>query len=318
MSMSTDSSVYFSPTLGEEIGEAMGEAIGEAMGEAIAPVGERAIKQGRARISAEETDRGSILKYKADRGPVAYVLGMLIVHLVLWWIASPLVAALLVVPLAISSMFIAPINHHHQHLNTFRSAWVNRLYDLALALQTGIAPYGWTLHHNLGHHLNYLNQYPHTSPDESAWTRLDGAQMGRIEYTIDMLLRHQSDMYRVGQKHRRYRRYWLLMKLPLYTLIGVGLWINPINTLLIFLVPGFVALTHTIWATYEHHAGCETDNHLVGSRNRDNRIYNWMTGNLGLHTAHHKRPGVHWSLLPQLHEEIKHEIPDELILGTFW
>jgi fatty acid desaturase len=270
------------------------------------------------RVAAASAHRGSILKYEADRGPVAYVLAMFALHVALWWYASPLVALAATLPLAIASMFIAPINHHHQHLNTFRAAWLNRFYDLALALQTGVAPYGWTLHHNLGHHLNYLNQHPHVSPDESAWTDRDGKQMGRVTYTIDMLLRHQSDMFRVGLKYRRYLRYWLAMKLPLYALIGAALWINPINTLLIFLIPGFIALTHTIWATYEHHAGCSTADHLVGSVNRDNRIYNLVTGNLGLHTAHHKRPGVHWSLLPQLHDEIKHEIPDELIFKSFW
>ena len=270
------------------------------------------------RVAAASAHRGSILKYEADRGPVAYVLAMFALHVALWWYASPLVALAATLPLAITSMFIAPINHHHQHLNTFRAAWLNRFYDLALALQTGVAPYGWTLHHNLGHHLNYLNQHPHISPDESAWTDRDGKQMGRVTYTIDMLLRHQSDMFQVGLKYRRYLRYWLAMKLPLYALIGAALWINPINTLLIFLIPGFLALTHTIWATYEHHAGCSTDGHLVGSLNRDNRIYNFLTGNLGLHTAHHKRPGVHWSLLPQLHDEIKHEIPDELIFKSFW
>jgi fatty acid desaturase len=273
---------------------------------------------GRRMIAADEADRGRILKYKADRGPVAYVLAMFALHVVLWVYASPLVALCSVVPLAVASMFIAPINHHHQHLNTFRSPIVNRFYDLALSLQTGVAPYGWVLHHNLGHHRNYLNQHPHVTPDESAWTRRDGTKMSRVEYTVDMLLRHQSDMFQVGVKYRRYLHYWLAMKLPLYALIGAGLWINPINTMLIFLVPGFFALTHTIWATYEHHAGCPTDNHLVGSVNRDNRIYNLMTGNLGLHTAHHKRPGVHWSLLPQVHEEIKDQIPQEQILYTFW
>lgn len=276
------------------------------------------VATGHQRLAIADERRGTILKYKADRGPVAYVLAMFALHAVLWWYASPLVALLSVVPLAIASMFIAPINHHHQHLNSFRSPWVNRLYDLALSLQAGVAPYGWTLHHNLGHHLNYLNQHPHVSPDESAWTRRDGAQMSRVEYTIDMLLRHQSDMFRVGMKHPRYLRYWLAMKLPLYALIGAALWIHPLNTLLIFLIPGFIALTHTIWATYEHHAGCETSDHLVGSINRDNRLYNLMTGNLGLHTAHHKRPGLHWSLLPKVHAEIKDQIPESQILKTFW
>ena len=195
---------------------------------------------------------------------------------------------------------------------------MSRLYDLVLALQTGVAPYSWTLHHNLGHHLNYLNQRPQDNSDESTWTRRDGTQMGRVEYTIDNVLRHQHEIYRVGLKYPRYMRYWLAMKLPLYGLIGAALWLHPLNTLLIFLVPGFIALTHTIWATYEHHAGCFTSDHLVASFNRDNRIYNLLTGNLGLHTAHHKLPGVHWSLLPQVHEEIKGQIPEGQIVETFW
>lgn len=276
------------------------------------PAGER------RRLSASDEARGTVLKYKADRGPVAYVIGMFVVHLLLWWFATPLVALASTIPLAIASMFVAPINHHHQHLNTFRSAVANRFYDLALALQTGVAPYSWTLHHNLGHHLNYLNQHPHERPDESAWTRRDGTQMGRVEYTIDMLLRHQSDIFRVGQQYPRYRAYWLAMKLPLYGLIGAALWINPLNTLLIFLIPGFMALTHTIWATYEHHAGCPTDDHVLGSFNRENALYNWMTGNLGLHAAHHSRPGLHWSLLPLVHEEIRDRIPESQIATGFW
>jgi fatty acid desaturase len=174
------------------------------------------------------------------------------------------------------------------------------------------------LHHNLGHHLNYLNQPPHESPDESRWTRADGTQMGRLEYSIDLLLHHQIDIVRVGLRHPRYFRYLLLMKLPLWGLIGVGLWLRPLETALVFLLPAFIALFHTIWATYEHHAGCPPNSHLDASRNRENRIYNALTGNLGLHTAHHKRPGLHWSLLPELHEKIRDQIPEEQILETFW
>ncbi len=90
------------------------------------------------------------------------------------------------------------------------------------------------------------------------------------------------------------------MKLPLWTLVALGLWLSPLNYVLVFFIPGLITLTHTIWATYEHHAGCYPTGHLDASVNRDNRIYNIMSGNLGLHTAHHKRPGVHWSLLPAI------------------
>ncbi len=272
----------------------------------------------RLALGAPRSESGRVLKYRADRGPVAYVLALFVAHVALWWLATPLVAALSVLPLVLLSMFVAPIHHHHQHLNTFRSPVLNRLYDLVLALQTGIAPYGWVLHHNLGHHLHYLNQPPHESPDESAWTRQDGTQMTRVEYTFSNLLRHQRDIVRVGRKHPKVLRYFLLMKLPLWSLVAAGLWWNPLNYVLVFFIPGLLTLTHTIWATYEHHAGHYPTSHRDASVNRDHRLYNLMTGNLGLHTAHHKRPGLHWSLLPAIHEQIKDQIPEDQILTTFW
>jgi fatty acid desaturase len=270
------------------------------------------------RIAAAHDRRGTLLRYKADRGPVAYVLALFAARLCIWAFATPLVCAFSVLPLVGFSVFIGAINHHHQHVNTFRAPWLNRLYELALSLQTGVGPYSWVLHHNLGHHRNYLNQRPHESPDESRWTRADGTQMGRLEYSLDLLLHHQIDIVRIGLHHPRYLRYCLLMKLPLWSLIGVGLWLRPIETVLVFLVPAFLTLLHTIWATYEHHAGCPSTDHLDGSRNREHRLYNLLTGNLGLHTAHHKRPGLHWSLLPGLHAKIRHQIPEDQILRGFW
>ena len=43
-------------------------------------------------------------------------------------------------------------------------------------------------------------------------------------------------------------------------------------------------------------------------------IYNLLTGNLGYHTAHHHKQGLHWSRLPELHEKIKDKIPENLYL----
>ncbi len=265
-----------------------------------------------------KTKKGTILRYKADRRSVSYTLAMFALHAAAFFFAPTWLAALCLIPLTIGSMFVAPINHHHQHFNTFHSAWLNRVYEVVLALQAGISPYGWVLHHKLGHHRNYLNQRPHAQPDESKWTREDGSQMGRVEYTIDLVLHHQIDMIRIGRRYPKYLRAFLLMKIPVWTILGIALYVNPVNAFLVLLIPSFITLCHTSWATYEHHAGCYPTDHHDASRNRTSPLYNFMTCNLGLHTAHHKRPGVHWSLLPQIHEEIKDQIPQEMILTTFW
>jgi hypothetical protein len=85
--------------------------------------------------------KGTILRYKADRISVSYVMAMLSLHVPIFFFAPTWLAALCLIPLAVGSMFVAPINHHHQHFNTFHSTWLNRIYELALSLQTGISPY---------------------------------------------------------------------------------------------------------------------------------------------------------------------------------
>lgn len=271
-----------------------------------------------ARIAAAPDQLGTILRYKADRGYVAYVLAVFALRSALWLVAGPLVCLAAVVPLTALGMFIAPINHHHQHVNTFRAAWLNRLYELLLAVQTGVAPFAWVLHHNLGHHVHYLNQRPHAEADESRWTRADGTQMGRLEYSFDLLLHHQIDILRIGRRYPRILRSFLWMKVPLWGALGAALVLRPLETFLLFLLPAFLTLFHTIWSTYAHHAGCGTEHHEEASHNKESRAYNLLTGNLGLHTAHHKRPGLHWSLLPQLHERIRHRIPPDQIDPSFW
>lgn len=274
-------------------------------------VGPRAVK-------ASPRDQGGILRYRADRRPVVVVLSMFAAHAIVYLFAPLHVAILCVLPLTIGSMFVAPLNHHHQHLATFRASWLNRVYELLLALQTGIAPFGWVLHHNLGHHVNYLHQRPHAQADESRWTRRDGSQMGRIEYTIDLLLHHQLDIVRVGLRHPKHLRAFLWMKLPLWSILVVSLYWNPANAFLAILLPGFLTLAHTAWATYEHHAGHYPTSHYDASVNNLSPVYNYLTCNLGYHTAHHKRPGLHWSLLPKLHEQIESRIPPAQIRKTFW
>jgi fatty acid desaturase len=264
------------------------------------------------------TSRGRLLRYSADWLPVSFVLCAFLLHLAVFRWASPGLALLAVLPLFAISTLVAAFNHHHQHVFVFHAPVLNRIYDVILAVQTGVGPYTWVLHHNLGHHRNYLNQPPSENPDESRWLRRDGRQMGRIEYTLQLLFCHQIDVYRIGRRHPRVFRRYLLMKVPCCAFAAVGLYLSPLNYVLAFLVPGVLTLVHTCWATYEHHAGHHATEHLEASVNRENALFNLLTCNLGLHTAHHMKPGLHWSELGQLHAAIRSKIPRRQLLADFW
>jgi len=259
-----------------------------------------------------------LLRYAADVRPLTVVLVSFALHVAVYLWAPPWLALVLLPPLVALSTVVAAFNHHHQHVNVFRSRLLNRAYDVILAVQSGVGPYTWVLHHNLGHHQNYLNQPPHAHPDESHWTRADGSQMGRIEYTLHTFLHHQVDVYRVGLRHPQVLRRYLLMKVPCYAFVALGFYFAPLSYLLAFFVPSLLTLLHTCYATYEHHAGHPATEHVHASVNRENRLFNWLTCNLGLHTAHHMKPGLHWSELPELHASMRSQIPERQLLSTFW
>ncbi|HEX8440565.1 fatty acid desaturase, partial [Archangium sp.] len=89
-------------------------------------------------------------------------------------------------------------------------------------------------------------------------------------------------------------------------------WHNWYNALLVFLLPMCVSIYVTSWATYFHHVGLETAKHQEASYNILHAGYNLMTGNLGYHTAHHTKHGLHWSKLPELHAKMARSIPPTL------
>ena len=48
-----------------------------------------------------------------------------------------------------------------------------------MVFKRGVVTNCWTLHHVLGHHLNYRDQ----ERDESRWKRKQGQPLGEIEYS---------------------------------------------------------------------------------------------------------------------------------------
>ncbi len=205
-------------------------------------------------------------------------------------------------------------NHHHQHTKTFSSTFLNRLLELCYALHTGITTNLWLLHHVFGHHHNYLDQ----TKDESRWKRKDGTTMGVLEYTLNVAGTAYYRGYLVGKRYpAHYRTHLIYTGLVAVLVIGLTAW-KPMQGIMLFIIPMLLGILITAWATYDHHAGLDTDDDFCASYNNMNPLFNRLTGNLGYHTAHHYRQGVHWAELPALHEKIKDRIPAELYRSSLW
>lgn len=255
-----------------------------------------------------------MFKNAADRIPVVLILLLSALDFLLYFTVENgwILSAYLVIGILPKSQICA-WNHHHQHTATFKSKPLNRILEFFYALHTGVTTNLWVLHHVLGHHHNYLDQ----TKDESRWKRSNGREMSEFEYSLIVTLTAYPRGFKVGAKHPKVRKEFLLYSAITFLLVGALVWAKPIQGFMLFLLPMVVGLFLTAWATFEHHAGLNTDCEFEASYNNTNRWYNLFTGNLGYHTAHHYRQGVHWSKLPDLHEQIKQHIPEHLIRTTW-
>lgn len=259
--------------------------------------------------AATTIDRKGILRYREDLKPVMLIslLSLLDLAVYLFVDSIPLLIAWFVV-VAVPKVMVCAWNHHHQHLSTFRHPLLNRMIEVLYAFHTGVTTNTWVLHHNLGHHLNYLDQ----TQDESGWKRKDGTTMGELEYTISTAMMGYVKAFLVGRRYPKLRITFLSMStLTAALLIGL-IAFNWVNALFVYVAPMLFGYVATCWHTYSHHAGLDTDNPYEASYNTLHPWYNFLTGNLGYHTAHHLKPGVHWSRLPDLHRSIEDKIPAHL------
>lgn len=254
-----------------------------------------------------------MFRFAADRIPVLLILALSSLDFAVYllvdnftWLAVYMVAMLL--PKGV----ICAWNHHHQHTKTFHATWMNRALEFLYALHTGVTTNLWVLHHVQGHHKNFLDQ----SKDESGWQRRDGSTMGALQYTLTIAGTAYFRGYQVGKKFPRLQRQYVTFSLLTLVLVAAMVWFRPVPALLVFVLPMVTSLLFTSWVTYDHHAGLDTDDPFEASYNNTNPLFNLLTGNLGYHTAHHYKQGLHWSKLPELHEQIKHRIPERLMRDT--
>lgn len=251
-----------------------------------------------------------MIRNQKDWKGVAYILVIAAIQMSLFlfvgniWIVMVLVA--LLVPFQVSS---SALNHNHHHCETFRSAWLNRVYEFVLFLQTGTTPLTWTLHHNIGHHDNFLDQSADTSP----WKTAKGEQMSRTWYTLRNTIMMYPSAWKVGQDHPKLFRSFLIFLVTSGLILSALVLGSPLKALIIFVIPMTLMLFILVDTTYNHHAGLDSQDAYKATYNILSPAYNICSWNLGFHTAHHLRPGLHWTNLPKFHDRISQKIPAELV-----
>jgi fatty acid desaturase len=261
--------------------------------------------------SLSPSARGSIFRYKADRPRVAVFVAIGLLDLaVCLFVQNPLIVLAYCLVSILPKGMTCAFNHHHQHLQTFKNRPLNRCLEVVYALQTGVTTHTWTLHHTVGHHQNYLDQ----TLDQSRWRRRSGAPMGRIEYSLITSATAYYRAWKTGKDYPKYRATFGRMIVPVVAVVALMVALRPVAGTMVFVITPAVMLFGTAWATYDHHSNRATDPAFGATTNVLQPFYNFWTGNLGYHTAHHFRPSAHWSKVPAIHATIAQHIPADAYL----
>lgn len=197
------------------------------------------------------------------------------------------------------------VRHNHIHCPIFTSRKWNRGLDLFLSLLTAQATDGVVAIHNERHHArNHSEEDCVRSTQVHArrnWINLatfffHAAGEARIKKAADVREWRARDPW-------RFRRYCFERGAVflIIALLLIGDW----KSALIYIgIPLFAGHWCIVTINLLQHQDCDHASEYNHSRNITGRWINWLFLNNGFHTAHHLRPGLHWSRLPEYHRNV--------------
>jgi fatty acid desaturase len=248
-----------------------------------------------------------MLRHKADRRTVAYLVVAAALLPINWSMESPNVA--LVVLACFLGVSVSVIAHNHNHTNIWRSRPLNRLTDYWITLFYGFPTFAWIPTHNMNHHKRNNREGDYTatwrfSENNNLLTLLTYptlSGMAQQPPTVEFLRE---------TKRKNSKRYWWFISqyVVLGVFLGVLFWLDWKKALLYAVLPQQVALFTVLVFNYVQHIHADEESPINHSRNFVGWGLNAFLFNNGYHTVHHDNPGLHWSQLPEAHAAIAHKL----------
>jgi beta-carotene hydroxylase len=262
------------------------------------------------------------LRHAADWRSILFLTLLGILFLVQWmgWFHH----WSLLVTTCVLAFIACIIKHNHIHCRTFASQPWNRVLEYFLGLCTGQSTAAIIPVHNERHHAQN-----HTEEDfvRSSLVNFRSNWLNLVVFPFAVVrLVHRtksSDILRWRTKkpglYRRVQRERLFV---LGFFAGLLL-LDWRSTLVYFGAPWLFAQWGIITINLLQHQDCDHGSKFDHSRNITGRFINWLFLNNGFHTAHHMRPAMHWSRLPEFHHEhvgpnMRPELNQRSLLVSVW
>lgn len=257
-----------------------------------------------------------MLRYKADRRTLVYMVVTTALLAVQWSLPSP---NLLLIALSMfMAVTVAVIAHNHNHLPIWRSKALNVLTDYWLTLFYGFPAFAWIPTHNANHHTlnNRAGDYTITyrySESNNLLTLLAYPTVSSMYQQKPI----RDYLKRLWHSDRREFYLAVLQYAALGLFLAGAFIIDWEKALLYILLPQQFGLFSVLVFNYVQHVHAEEESEWNHSRNFLGSL-NKLLFNNGYHTYHHHRAGIHWSLLPEAHAKIDHLIDPKLKERSFW
>ena len=262
------------------------------------------------------------LNYAADWRSIGFLLFLDGLFFVQW---SAMLRHWVLLPATCLLAFIACIiKHNHIHCPTFISQGWNRAFEYLLSVSTGqsiaaIIPVHNERHHGhlqteqdfvrsslVNFHQNWLNLL--VFPSAVVWFVHRNKSMDIARWR-----REHPDLYKRVQRERA--------AVILFTAVLAVL--NWRATLVYLGIPWLFGQWGIVTINLLQHQDCDQSSAFDHSRNITGRWTNWLFLNNGFHTAHHLRPALHWSRLPEFHRlqiepYMSRELNHRSLLACIW
>jgi len=252
-----------------------------------------------------------LLRYKADVRTIVFV-ALSFVFSYGGFFLFPYASWAVLIPLFILSclfcFFCAIIVHNTLHSPMFHSKGWNKAFQYVLSLAYGYSVSAFVPGHNFSHHKETqgAKDTMRSTKARFRWNFLNQFLFPFI-VTPQVMLAEQRFVKKMKKSKPDWYRQWLAETI-LVNIVKIGVLIINWKAALFFIwIPHLYGTWGLVGTNVWQHDGTDQDHPHNHSRSFTSPILNFFAFNNGYHGAHHDRPALHWSLLPEYHE--KHVAP---------
>lgn len=253
----------------------------------------------------------SVLRYKADYRTLAFVAAYYCIAyggFLTYWLLPETRTWTLVLPWVIVTALMAfscsVIVHNTIHCPMFHSKQHNKWFQFVLSLAYGYSVSAYVPGHNFSHHKETQSAKDNmrTSKVRFKWHLLNQLLFFFI-VTPDLMKAERKFVQKMKHDKREWYEQWraemFLVHIVRFSLLLVNFW----GAVLFIWLPHIYAAWGIVSTNVWQHDGCDVSDKYNHSRSFTGGLLNWFLFNNGYHGAHHDRPSMHWSLLPDYHHQ---------------